>query len=353
MSPTTTGPRVFVSHAYADKVFVDSFVNNILIRGAGLRSAEIFYSSAVDTGVRSGQNLMEILRREAGTSHLVIALITPTYQTRPVCVAELGAAWAREVLFPLIAPSVSRSQLEGVLPGLLVPPVSDDGALDDLADRIRDLDFRVESRSFGIGKESWRSALSAGIAPATVDAIPTAEEVKQLRADLKAAQDALDRTRVELESERVRNDKLSRAKSAADLTGANLPADETERFELIRSGAQQAVSALGGVVSEVLWHRIAGQEMCLPDRMDDPRTYEAIQKEAKAGRLEIDVDSGEVTVDPDFPEVERALLAATELGKYLDEADRSEAFTGWFRKSFRVPMNLSKKRCWDAIFGDD
>lgn len=43
---------------------------------------------------------MEKVRGEAGSSKLVIALATPVYQTRPVCIAELGAALARGVLSP-------------------------------------------------------------------------------------------------------------------------------------------------------------------------------------------------------------------------------------------------------------
>ncbi|MEU2003271.1 hypothetical protein ACH47B_00085 [Rhodococcus sp. NPDC019627] len=55
MSPTKGGRKVFVSHASADKDYVGKFVTDIVVRGAGLRSDDIFYTSDADTGVGSGE----------------------------------------------------------------------------------------------------------------------------------------------------------------------------------------------------------------------------------------------------------------------------------------------------------
>lgn len=90
------------------------------MRGAGPGPNDILYSSAADAGVRSSANLMEVVRREAGISQLVFALMTPTCLTRPVRIAELGAARARDVLFPTLAPGMSRSELDGILPELRI-----------------------------------------------------------------------------------------------------------------------------------------------------------------------------------------------------------------------------------------
>ena len=97
-------PAVFVSHASSDKTFVDVFVNEVLRLGCALSTDELFYSSGAATGVPSGKDLMDFVRSQAGDSSLVVAVISPVFQTRPICIAELGAAWARSGrLFPTLA----------------------------------------------------------------------------------------------------------------------------------------------------------------------------------------------------------------------------------------------------------
>lgn len=131
--------KVFVSHASADKPFVDAFVDNVLRIGLGLNGDKVFYSSERDTGVPSGADLMHSVRAEVSEATLVIAVITPTYQTRPVCIAELGAAWGRADpghFFPLLAPGLERSDLEGVIPSTLILRIDDGSALDELSDRV-------------------------------------------------------------------------------------------------------------------------------------------------------------------------------------------------------------------------
>ena len=342
-------PRVFVSHANADKAFVSKFVNSVLIRGAGLRPHDIFYSSASDTGVGSGEYLMERVRSEAGSSQLVIALITPTYQTRPVCVAELGAAWAREVLFPVMAPEMTRSELEGVLPGLSIKAVDDDDVLDEIADHMRSLDFDVSARSYGVGKADWKSELRAGTRPAKLAPTPTSEQVQKLEGELKNTQEALDQLKGELKDQVRRNDKLREAKSVAEVREADLPSDENDRFDALRTRAHRALGNVSDAVSDAVFHQTSGQPMILPSRMDEPTRHDAIQDEITYGLLTFDEDTGEVFLNEGFPKVESARLAASELSDFLKSTMRSEAFELWFKAEFETPADLRLKGCWDAV----
>jgi hypothetical protein len=131
-------PKLFLSHAYADRHFVDAFAETILVCGLGLsRKTDFFYSSADSSGISHGSDLMHTLREEAEEASLVLAFISPTYQSRPTCVAELGAAWAKPgALFPLLMPGVGRSELQGVLVGMKVDRLDDRTALNALRDRI-------------------------------------------------------------------------------------------------------------------------------------------------------------------------------------------------------------------------
>ncbi|MCW2976187.1 MAG: hypothetical protein JWM06_1468 [Actinomycetia bacterium] len=153
-------PGIFLSHAFADKAFVDRFESTILRSGCGLETSDIFYSSGEDTGVRSGDDLMAAIRGEVATAGLVIAFISPTFQRRPVCIAELGAAWATTGrLFPVLLPGVERVALDGVLRGLLVRYIDDGAALDELRDLIVTVTSRTtSSATWNRFRQEWLEA---------------------------------------------------------------------------------------------------------------------------------------------------------------------------------------------------
>lgn len=349
MTSPSRSHRIFVSHANADKEYVDGFVANVLMRGAGLRSDDIFYSSAADTGVLSGETLMEAVRKEAASASLIVALVTPWYQSRPVCVAELGAAWARDVLMPLMAPGMPRSELEGVLPGLAIRSAEDTGALNDLAERIRGLCFEINMRSWGVGMEEWKSFLRRRDPIVETPQQPTREQVDTLSSELDSARAALDDAQEQLRDLTKRFEALKKAKTDAEVSEASLPTGERERFDVLRSTAQSALTGLPSVVSDVIWHDLSGQTMYLTNFMEDPTASESAQEEIRNGRLDLDENNGSLAVDIDYPDVESAVAAARDLADFLDDSTRSEEFTVWFRKTFDVPMNLAKKGCWDAI----
>ena len=130
-------PAVFVSHSSVDKELVDDFVDDIISLGSEVGPEDIFYSSRLDTGVPSGQDLSAYVRANVEESSLVVALITPSFLRSRYCVAEMGAAWARAGrLFPLALPGLSHTELDGVLSGVAVRTMDDDEALDELHDRL-------------------------------------------------------------------------------------------------------------------------------------------------------------------------------------------------------------------------
>jgi TIR domain len=127
---------VFVSHATADSELVEQFVD-IILKSCGLTEADIFVSSIPGMDIPTGSDLLAAVRAEVSDTTLVIAVITPTYPTRPVCVAELGAAWGvAGKLLPVLVPSINRDQLAGVLTGMKVDYLNEERALDEIAGRI-------------------------------------------------------------------------------------------------------------------------------------------------------------------------------------------------------------------------
>ncbi|MHB1010050.1 MAG: hypothetical protein ACYC1E_12595 [Propionibacteriaceae bacterium] len=132
--------RVFVSHYSGDGPYVEAFVDEILRGGCQLGPHEIFCSSMDGLGIAAGQDLMAAVRQELVSASHIISLITPMYASRPVCMAESGAAWARqgEVTFlPMLARSVSRDSLNGSIFAPLLTTYSDEErALNELHDRL-------------------------------------------------------------------------------------------------------------------------------------------------------------------------------------------------------------------------
>lgn len=157
--------RIFISHAASDKPFVDAFVNNLLLLGCEVPRAQVFYSSGAAMGVPGGADLSAYVRSRVSEDALVVALITPTFLSRPFCIAELGAAWGRaDSLFPLLTPGVSREDLDGVLTGLLVRTIDNDEALDELHDRVGDaVGKHSKAAIWNDGKNKWLGDLSRNL----------------------------------------------------------------------------------------------------------------------------------------------------------------------------------------------
>lgn len=88
---STAMAGVFISHAFADKALVDPFEDDVLRLGCEVPRKQIFYSSGEDTGVPSGANLNTYVRDQVAEASIAVAVISPTFQSPPFCVAELGA----------------------------------------------------------------------------------------------------------------------------------------------------------------------------------------------------------------------------------------------------------------------
>jgi hypothetical protein len=206
-------PIVFVSHASAAAVIVDAFVDTILRLGCGLEPDQIFYSSGEDTGVPAGKDMIHHVREQAGEPILVVAIISPTYQTRPVCVAELGAAWGRSGdLFPLAVPGMARTDMEGVLEGMTVRYLNDGAALDELRDRINKLTGNTSSTAtWGRYKEQWRRDVDELAAKVASPRAVTPEELERAQRDLTGVREALDQAETENKDLRSRIERYQEA----------------------------------------------------------------------------------------------------------------------------------------------
>jgi hypothetical protein len=126
-----------VSHAWADRELSDLFVEKILRLGCGIPADQIIYTSRASMGVPGGSDFRTYIRDRAEGASLVIAIISDAFLSSAFCMNEIGAAWVLgKDFYPIAAPSLPYSKLDGVLPGLQINRMDTPGVLDDLAERV-------------------------------------------------------------------------------------------------------------------------------------------------------------------------------------------------------------------------
>lgn len=344
-------PIVFVSHAAADSALVDPFVDTVLKLGCGLSAEEIFYSSGEDTGVPSGSDLLAHVRNEVEEAGLVVAIISPTFQTRPVCVAELGAAWSRTGnLFPMAVPGMRRVDMEGVLQGMLVRYIDDPVALDELHQRVGEVrGEHSKTTTWGRHKAFWLANVKTHAAKLTEPEVVTTDELQRVRLELEGTRAALSDSERERRTLATQLERLAEAKDAQERREALLPDDEKERFEALVAEADAAVRRLDSIVVEALFFEISEGSMPWPNSFDDRYRYERAKKAVEDGDLVEDANE-QLVPDREIADVRAASQAITRLRQFLEQ-ESSEGFDDWFREEFGGPPDLGKRRIFESVIG--
>jgi hypothetical protein len=340
---------VFVSHANADAALVDEFVDTVLRNGCNLTPEDIFYTSGEDTGIASGSDLIATVREKVGDATLVIAIVTRTYQTRPVCVAELGAAWGRagaNSLMPLLLPGIGRGELEGVFEGMTIRTLADSAALDELHDRVAKATSKTATAAtWTRHKQAWLRKLAGLVAsvPEPPDVSPAT--VEQLKKDLEGSSQALD----DLESENAelarQLDEVGKLKDAAEVAVATLPLEDEERFADLVRRVQSEFKGLDGIVKDAIWSNRFGPGLVRPG-VGDYRAEQA-DENVDDGFL-YEGDERILYPNTDSTRVENAMEAIDNLERFL--VDCGERFAGWFKQEYGFQPGLRNKAVWDELF---
>lgn len=341
-------PQIFVSHAAADAVLTDPFVDDVLRLGCGLDADQIFYTSGADTGIPSGLDLLHHVRERVAEAGLVIAVITPTFQSRPVCIAEMGAAWSRTgKLFPIAVPGMGRVDLEGVLSGVVVRYLDDSAALDELHKTVGDVvGEHSGAPTWGQYKAKWLASVAAYVAELTVPAIVRASDLDAARTELagtRAALGASEKHRRELEGQLER---VAQAATAEERREALLPQDEHKRFEALVSRASAALGELDAIVKEAVFYYVAEGRMPWPDAFEDASRRDRAEESLREGDLAEDSE-GFLVPDDEVGIVRAALEAVKELRDML--VGCSGQFDNWFREVHDAPPDLSRRRVWTQL----
>ena len=346
-------PGVFVSHAGADKVFIDSFVDDIIRLGCEVPKTSIFYSSGADTGIPSGSNLNAYVKEKVQDAKLVVAILTPSFQTRPYCVAELGAAWSRaDLLFPIAAPGVERTDLQGVLKGLIVKYLDNSEALDELHEAVcRAVGTSPGAMTWNSYKAKWLSKVERLAASLAAPRLITLEEFERAQNDARGALNALGETQRETEELNAIIEQLKATKDAAAVREILKPKTEIAEYEQLEKAARESMAQLPAPAREAVFWDMQNMGMPWPNAYEDQWAYDQVEKARIDGWLQYGTTDDCLVLNPSFGKIKRAVTAVRDLQKFLSSDVRSEEFHEWFEAEHdEVPPDLGLKHLWDQIF---
>lgn len=140
--PTGKSPMIFISHASADKIFVEALVH--LLEAIGFDESNLFCSSIPEYGIALGDNIYEKLLNLFREKELhVIFIHSPRYYTRPICLNEMGAAWVLKTeYYSILTNDMTFDMMNGVVSshcvGIKVDAEDAPARLNELLDKLRD-----------------------------------------------------------------------------------------------------------------------------------------------------------------------------------------------------------------------
>lgn len=109
-------PKLFISHAEADRIIVKKFVS--LLERIGIRTEHLFCSSIDGYDIPQGAgDIYDYLRNEMSNDGLfVIMMLSKNYYASKVCLNEMGAAWVRQTAYQaILLPGFDYPRIKGVI----------------------------------------------------------------------------------------------------------------------------------------------------------------------------------------------------------------------------------------------
>jgi hypothetical protein len=173
--------QIFLSHASADNALADLFHKTLIV--GGVEAGRIFYSSAREAGVPTGQDIGTYLRQSLRDAGLVIALLSSTFLARPMCLMELGGAWTLGTpTYPIVVPSLTREDATGQIGNVRMGVLSTEAEVGDFFDELhgrlaQHLAIQCPLAAWNRATTEFRQQLPARLAAAQAAAAATPPSV--------------------------------------------------------------------------------------------------------------------------------------------------------------------------------
>lgn len=337
-------PKLFVSHATADKPLIKAFVE-LVEGGIGVPASDIFFTSSKEQGIRPGKDFKESIRAALGDSACVVALVSENFYASPFCMCELGGVWlAAKDFLPILVPPIDFNSLKGVLEGMHVSKLAASDDLDQLRDEIATL---TGIKPHGTARWTERrdrflSAFPDLIKSIKVSAPVPRETHEKLLHSLADYKKEYEERGEEVERLQNLNADLVKAKDRADVAKiVRAHSTTADTFEGLVATANAALKRLPRIVREACYYQFGRSEDYWPEREDS----DDVQKAVEEGHLTWSNEGRVALLDEKDPKAKVAIETLTELSSWLDEPP--EDFEDWYSSEYDGVPELARRPFWD------
>jgi hypothetical protein len=336
--------RIFISHAAADTVLIDRFVD-LLQTGLDISRTRIFCTSIEGMKIRPGKTFVEYIRQELTDSDYVIMVITAAYYESAFCLCELGATWVlgREAC-PLLVPPIDVAGMKAVLSGVQAGKIGDSDALNAMKDHL-------EQAGFGNAATGrWEAKRNAFLKmlPKLLKAIPektliSASEFKTLQAANDESQKLLAEQQEKIDGLNELVEQLKSAKDDDEVSRIVMDSmDEPEAFETLWRDLRALMRDLPAVAIESMYY-VYRSEFWQPDSgwgTDD--LWERIYAAEERGMIKM--DGPKVIPNDEHPKIKRVIGRIDQLESFLASAD--ERFIQAKEEENEFQMAITNRDFW-------
>lgn len=128
--------EIFISHSSLDKDIVDELVN--ILEAMKIPHDRIYCSSKPGYGTPFGKDFLKYIPEKLRSGALVLFVLSDNFYKSPICMCEMGAAWAlSSELFPILVPPFDFEQVRGVFPTAAGLKVNDCSELNALKEQLK------------------------------------------------------------------------------------------------------------------------------------------------------------------------------------------------------------------------
>jgi hypothetical protein len=340
---------IFISHCSADKALAGKLVDILLNNGCNVSSDRILCTSLEGMGIPAGTaSFIEFLREQIQAPKLVILLLTENYFASIFCVCEMGAAWGMGLkVFPLVVPSLDKSDLHGVLKVTQASDILEPASLDELRDVVKEqLGTDVKTARWNVKRDEFLKEARKIIAKLPKPTKVDRSELATVEENYAAALEELSAKNDEIALLHEKNKALEQCKDAKQVKAVlSKFTDDEDQFKKLCEGAAESLGQLRSATQTALYWHMRGGEF-LPDRedWDDVKAAEEIKEI-------IDHEDNTCSANTNHPRVGKAERALQELANFIREKefDDQSPFVAAFQEEYEFPLSMSNKEFWSQF----
>lgn len=340
---------IFISHAKADQVLVDKFVD-LLQTGLNVSQSEIFCTSLEGMGIPRGKTFVEFIRGNMAGADFVVMLLTHSYYESAFCLCELGATWITGAdAFPILVPPLGYDDLKAVLTGVQSGSIDDKNVLNELRDRLT----AAKLATAATGRwESKRDEFISGFARVQKKlpgrTLVRASELEAARKMYDAAQNSLDEKNSKIEKLQETIEELRKCKDKEQVRRVMAASGNVDKqFKEVIGRCVGAIEKLPSVVREAMFYKVR-EEQWYPDTYLNRDQWRDIEEAEQRGLLD-KAENNRVSLN-DHPKVSKALAVIDELREFMSEHADTD-FAELFVDEYEYPFDLMNRDFWEDNLG--